>query len=68
MLMKTGRDREVSAIVTHDRAVEVANMLLGKLNRPLRYIFPEDYRSLPRFRASQVRRLRQALEGLRAIA
>jgi len=48
MLMKTGRDREVSAILTHDRAVEVANLLMGKLNGPMRRIFPDDYHSLPR--------------------
>jgi hypothetical protein len=48
MLIKTARDREVNAIVAHDRAVEVANLLLGKLNRPMRRIFPEEYRSLPR--------------------
>jgi hypothetical protein len=48
MRMKTGRDREVDAIVAHDRAVEVANLLMGKLNRKMRRIFPEDYRSLPR--------------------
>jgi hypothetical protein len=48
MLMKTGRDREVNAIVSHDRAVEVANLLMGKLNGPMRRIFSEDYRSLPR--------------------
>jgi hypothetical protein len=48
MLMKTGRDREVSVIVTHDRATEVANLLMGKLDRPMRRIFQEDYRSLPR--------------------
>ena len=46
--MKTGRDREVDAIVAHDRAVEVANLLMGKLNRPMRRIFPEDYRRLRR--------------------
>ena len=48
MRMKTGRDREVGAIVSHDRAVEVARLLMGKLNGPMRRIFPEDYRSLPR--------------------
>jgi len=46
--MNTGRDREVSAIVTHERGVEVANLLMGKLNRRMRRIFPDDYRSLPR--------------------
>lgn len=59
MLMKTGRDREVNAIVAHDRAVEVANLLMGKLNRPMRRIFPEDYRLLPR------RRLRSGKVSLR---
>ena len=48
MRMKTGRDLEVDAIVAHDRATEVANLLMGRLNRPMRRIFPEDYRSLPR--------------------
>lgn len=48
MLIKTGRDREVNAIVSHERAVEVANLLMGKLDRPMRRIFAEDYRSLPR--------------------
>ena len=57
--MKTGRDREVDAIVAHDRAVEVANLLMGKLNRPMRRIFPEDYRSLHR------RNLRSGKESLR---
>lgn len=57
--MKTGRDREVNAIVTHDRAVEVANLLMGKLNRPMRRIFHEEYRSLPR------RNLRAGKESLR---
>jgi hypothetical protein len=46
--MKTGRDREINAILTHDRAVEVAYLLLGKLNGPMRRIFPDDYLSLPR--------------------
>jgi len=46
--MKTGRDREVSEIVNHERAVEVANLLMGKLNRRMRRISPDDYRSLPR--------------------
>src|SRR5713101_6454436 len=59
MVVKTGRDREVSAIVTHDRAVEVANLLMGKLNRPMRRIFPEDYRTLPR------RKLRSGKVSLR---
>jgi hypothetical protein len=57
--MKTGRDREVNAIVSHDQAVEVANLLMGKLNRPMRRIFHEDYRSLPR------RNLRSGKESLR---
>lgn len=48
MLVNTGRDREVSAIVAHDRAIEVAQLLMGKLNRPMRAIVPADYRSLPR--------------------
>jgi hypothetical protein len=48
MRMKTGRDHEVEAIVAHDRAAEVGNLLMGKLNRRMRRIFPEDYRLLPR--------------------
>jgi len=48
MQLNTGRDREVIALVTHDRAVEVAKLLKGKLNGPMRRIFPEDYHSLPR--------------------
>jgi hypothetical protein len=46
--MKTRRDLEVNAILSHDRAVEVANLLLGKLNGPLRSIFPAEYYSMPR--------------------
>lgn len=46
--MKTARDREVAEIVSHDRAVEVANLLLGKLNRPMRPILPEIYHSKTR--------------------
>ena len=57
--MKTGRDLEVSAILIHDRAVEVANLLLGKLNRSLRSIFPADYYSEPR------RSLRSGVASLR---
>lgn len=41
--MSTGRQTEVNRIVKHDRAVEVANLLLGKLNGPMRRIFPDDY-------------------------
>jgi hypothetical protein len=48
VIMKSGREREVNAIVAHERAVEVANLLLGKLNGPMRRIFPEEYLSLPR--------------------
>ncbi|MGE3820209.1 MAG: hypothetical protein AB7I30_12385 [Isosphaeraceae bacterium] len=48
MTMKTGRDAEVDAIVSYNRAVEVANLLMGKLNKPMKGIFPEYYRSLPR--------------------
>jgi len=48
--MRTGRQREVAAIVAHDRAVEVANLLMGKLNGPLRRIFPNEYLSMPRRR------------------
>lgn len=46
--MRTGRQREVAAIVAHDRAVEVANLLIGKLNGPMRRIFPDEYLSMPR--------------------
>lgn len=41
--MSTGRQTEVNRIVKHDRAVEVAKLLLGKLNGPMRRIFPDDY-------------------------
>lgn len=47
-MMKTGRDSEVEAIVAHDRAVEVANLMLGKLNGPMKSVFPNDYRNIPR--------------------
>jgi hypothetical protein len=47
-MLKTGREKEVSAIVAHDRGVEVANLLMGKLNGPMRPIFPDKYLSLPR--------------------
>ncbi len=57
--MKTGRDREVDEIVAHDRAVEVANLLMGKLNRPMRGIVPENYHSKPR------RQLRSGVVSLR---
>jgi hypothetical protein len=57
--MKTGRDREVADIVAHDRAVEVANLLLGKLNHPMRRIAPEVYHSKPR------RQLRSGVASLR---
>jgi hypothetical protein len=57
--MKTGRDRDVAEIVTHDRAVEVANLLLGKLDRPMRRISPETYHSKPR------RQLRTGMVSLR---
>jgi hypothetical protein len=57
--MKTGRDREIDEIVAHDRAVEVANLLMGKLNRPMRRIGPEAYHSKPR------RQLRSGVTSLR---
>lgn len=57
--LTTGRQREVAAIVTHDRAVEVAKLLMGLLNAPMRPIFPEDYQSLPR------RNLRSGKQSLR---
>jgi hypothetical protein len=57
--MKTRRDSEVADIVAHDRAVEVANLLLGKLNRPMRRIAPEAYHSKPR------RQLRSGMASLR---
>jgi hypothetical protein len=60
MLINWGRDHEVEAIVTHDRAVEVGNLLLGRLDRPMRRISPEKYRSLPR------KQLRSGRESLRA--
>lgn len=46
--MKTGRDVEVFEIVQHDRAVEVALLLMGRLNGGMKPIFPEEYHSLPR--------------------
>ncbi len=57
--METGRDREVAKIVEHDRAVEVANLLMGKLNGPLRRINFDAYRSKPR------RQLRSGVASLR---
>ena len=44
-----GREREVSQIVQYDRAVEIANLMLGKLDGPPKPIFPESYRNLPRW-------------------
>jgi len=46
--MKSGRQREVAAIVAHDRAVEVGNLLMQKLDGPMRRIFPDEYLSMPR--------------------
>ncbi len=46
--MHTGRAREAKAIVAYERAVEVANLILGKLNRPMRRIVVDDYSELPR--------------------
>jgi len=43
-----GRDKEAEDIVLYERAVEVANLMLGKVNRPIRRLFAEDYRGLPR--------------------
>lgn len=57
--MKTGRHREVEEIVAHDRAVEVAQLLMGRLNRPIRRIFPDDYLSRPR------RQLKSGKQSLR---
>jgi len=57
--MKTGRDREVAEIVAHDRAVEVANLLWGKLDRPMRRIGQANYHSKPR------RQLRSGVVSLR---
>lgn len=57
--MKTGRDRQVADIVAHDRAVEVANLLLGKLNAPMRRIEPEGYHSKRR------KQLRSGVASLR---
>lgn len=57
--MITGRHREVADIVCHDRAVEVANLLMGKLNHPMRRIDPEVYHSKPR------RQLRSGVASLR---
>lgn len=57
--LTTGRQREVAAIVAHDRAVEVAKLLMGRLNGPMRVIFHEDYHSLPR------RNLRSGKQSLR---
>jgi len=57
--MTTGRKREVDAIVAHDRAVEVAKLLMGRLNGPMRRIFHDDYLSLPR------RNLRSGKQSLR---
>ena len=46
--MKTGRNREVDTIVAHDRAVEVANLMLGKLDGPMKCISADDYIKKPR--------------------
>jgi len=43
-----GREKEVAEIVEFDRAVEVGRLFLGKLNAPLRPIFPDNYESLTR--------------------
>jgi len=42
------RDKEVAEIVFYERAVEIANLMLGKLDRNIKRIFPEDYQDLPR--------------------
>lgn len=46
--MKSGREREVARIVEYDRAVEVARLLLGKLDGPMKPIFHQQYSELPR--------------------
>jgi hypothetical protein len=46
-------------IVAHDRAVEVANLLLGKLDRPMRRIDAESYHGKPR------RQLRSGVASMR---
>jgi hypothetical protein len=46
--MKTGRDREIEIIVIHDRAVEIAKLMFGHLNRPLKPISHNDYVDMPR--------------------
>lgn len=45
---QSGRAREVDAIVRHERAVEVAMLMMGKLDRPIREINEQDYIDLPR--------------------
>ncbi len=57
--MQPGRDREVAEIIRHDRAVEVGRLLLGELDGPMRPIFPEDYREIPR------RQLKSGMHSLR---
>ena len=47
---KSGRDRDVDEIVTYERAVEVGRLLLGKLDGPMRPIFAQQYRDMPRQR------------------
>ena len=47
-ILKRGRDHEIEEIVTYERAVEVARLLLGKLDGQMKSIFPEDYKELPR--------------------
>jgi hypothetical protein len=47
-MRKTGRDSEVETIIAYNRAVEVANLMLGKLNGPMKSIFSKDYKNIPR--------------------
>ncbi len=47
-MTRTGRYLEVEAIVTYERAVEVANLMMGRLDRPLKTVYPDDYKDIPR--------------------
>jgi len=46
--MKRARDKEAEDIVRYERAVEVANLMSGRINRPLKRFFADDYRRFPR--------------------
>lgn len=47
-MVPTGRTRESEEIVQYERAVEVAKLMLGRLNGPMKRIFLDAYITLPR--------------------